>query len=250
MSKTAIITGAAKGMGVEMALRLGKMGYNVVITYVSDGSKKRAEDLVNRIEAEYGVKAAAFQSDVTDYDSMKNVVEKTVEQFGQLNVLVCNAGVAEPKPFLEETPEYYRRIVDVNLIGVINACHVAIPHLLKEGLDNPNIVVTSSVGAFVAFKDFVSYDAAKAGVVGLVRELAAEYAPKIRVNSVAPGGVFTDLLKANAEKNPEYFATMAEGFPMKRFVEMTEIADGMEYLINAKAITGITLPVTCGAYMT
>lgn len=249
MSKTAIITGAAKGMGVHMALRLGKMGYNVVLTYVSNGSKERGEALAQRIREEYGVEAMACQCDVVDYDGFKKLVETIDQQLGNISVLVNNAGVCEPRKFLDETPEYWNRIVQVNFVGVINACHVVLPYLLRDGVENANIVVTTSVGSLTAFPDFVTYDAAKAGAMGLVRELAAEYAPKVRVNAVAPGGVATDLLLANAEKNPEYFATMQQGFPMKRFVEMSEIADGMEYLINAKAITGITLPITCGAYM-
>lgn len=249
MRQTALITGAAKGMGVEMALRLGKMGYNVAITFVSDGSKERADALVKRIQDEYGVEAAAYQGDVVDYDAMKRIVAEVVERFGGLNVLVCNAGYAELRDFLDETPEYFNRIIAVNFTGVVNACHVAIPYMLRDGLENPNIVVTSSVGAYVPSKGFLTYDAAKAAVVGLVRDLADEFAPKLRVNSIAPGGVKTDLMKSNMEKNPEYFATLADTYPLKRFVEMSEIADGLEFLINAKAVTGITLPITSGLYM-
>lgn len=250
--KTAIITGASRGMGVAMAKRLGKMGYNVVVNFVSDSSKSKAEDIAEAIKSEYGVDSISYQADVSDYDQAKKMIEYTVNRYGGLNCLVNNAGTAHPGMFADLKKESIDHTIKVDLMGVLYPTHCALPYLLKDGVDNPVIINTASVGASLGQVGLTDYCACKGGVVAFARSLALEYAPKLRVNCVSPGTTRTELLEATLKTNPEIVNSTLKVTPMHPVYSMAEpddIADAMEYLINARFVTGFNLNVNGGTFM-
>lgn len=245
-NKVAVIAGGSRGMGADMADRLGKMGYDVVVLHSK--SPERAEAVLQKIKDDYGQDGMVFKCDISDYDDCKAAAEATIERFGRVDVLVNNAGISPQARFIETTPENYRRVINVNLLGHINMCHVFVPHLIKQ--EESTIINISSVGAYKAFEFMCDYTASKAGIVGFSRSLALELAPyNCRVNCIAPGSTMTDMAREAIKEMPEMIEISTRDVPIKRWAEGHEIADGMEYLINSKMTTGFTLEINGGMHM-
>ena len=128
----AIITGGARGLGEGMALRLAKMGYHIVINYISDGSAAKAEAVLEKASTEYGVKGLAVQADVSEYEGAKKLVDAAVEKFGkEVGVLINNAGIQQNAYYLDTPIEKIHRIVQVNLVSAMNMCTLVAP-IMKE----------------------------------------------------------------------------------------------------------------------
>jgi NAD(P)-dependent dehydrogenase (short-subunit alcohol dehydrogenase family) len=238
--QVAVITGAARGIGLATAQLLAEAGASVALIDV-DGATAKAE--ADRI----GGKAAAWQCDVTSEENVESVMSEVVKRFARIDVLVNNAGMAVRKPALELTMEEWRKVQDLNLGGVFLCSRVAARHMMKQG--GGSIVNLASIMAFSGgiFPN-ASYQASKGGVLNLTRALALEWADKkIRVNAVAPTFVKTDLT-VPIFTNPEVLAKVKDHTPLGVLPEVGDIAAAILYLASpaARCVTGITLPVDSG----
>lgn len=246
MAKTAIVTGGSRGLGEGMALKLAEMKYNVVLNFVSDKSKEKANLIVEKIKKDYGVDGLAIQADVSDYESCKKLVEKTVEKFGKkIDVLVNNAGIDNNLSFLKIKPEQYTHLINVNLMSYLHCSHIVLPYMVeaKEGC----IINVSSIGGLMGVAEQVDYCAAKSGVIGLTRALATEFGPSnIRVNSIAPGMIWTDMLR---EADQTAVNTLKQAIPLGEIGEVDDISECLEYLVKAKYVTGQTISPNGGIVM-
>lgn len=189
--KVALVTGAGSGIGKAIAHRLVAEGARVVVADI-DGNRAQG------VAKELGARAVGVAVDVTRAEDNRRAVSAAVDAFGRLDVFVGNAGVfdgfaALPQLTAEQLSELFDRVFAVNVKGYLLGAHAALPELLKT---NGCIVFTASTAGFYTNQGGIVYTASKHAVVGLVRELAYELAPRIRVNAVAPGGTFTDLRNA------------------------------------------------------
>lgn len=245
MSKTAIITGGSRGIGEAMVLKLGEMGYDVVVNYRSDSSKELSENLVAKLKSEYGRDGLAVQADVSKYEDCKKLVEAAVAKFGdQIDVLVNNAGITNNCNFIDITEEQYTRVINTNLMSFLHMCHLTLPYMVKNG---GAIINTSSIGGLMGVANQADYCAAKSGVIGLTRALAVEFARQnIRVNAIAPGMIWTDMLRG---VNQDEVQALKLSIPMGEIGDVNDISECMEYLINAKYVTGQVVSPNGGIIM-
>lgn len=220
--KKVLITGGSRGIGAAMAKLFAENGYSVFITYKKNHAAASAVD------------AAAFCADVTDFNAMHDVIEKT----GGADILINNAGIAGQKLFSDITPEDWARMIGVNLTGVYNCCHAALPYMIRK--KSGCIINISSMWGICGASCEVHYSAAKAGVIGLTKALAKEVAPSgITVNCIAPGAVDTDMNKILA---PEDIELLKEETPLGRLGTPEEIAKCALYLAqNGGFMTGQVL---------
>lgn len=246
MSKTAIVTGGSRGIGKAMVKKLASMGYDVVVNFVSDRSKQGTLDLIDEIEKQYKVKGFAAQGDVSDYDTCKRIVDDTVKKFGpKIDVLVNNAGIDINKSFLDVTPKEYTNLINVNLMSYMHFSHVVLPYMVKA--NSGNIINVSSIGGMMGLANQVDYCTSKSGIIGLTRSLAAEFGPKnIRVNCIAPGMIMTDML---LQADQKAVAALKQAVPLGDIGEVEDISGCMEYIINAKYVTGQTISPNGGILM-
>ncbi len=238
--RVAFVTGAAHGIGRATASRLANEGAAVAI---ADLDLQAAQRVAREI-AENGGAAIAIACDVTDTPAVDAAIAAAVERFGRLDILanVAGADIEEP-PFAEQTDEIWRRMHDVNLLGVVRTTRAAIPHLLAAP-QGGSVVNVSSVNGLLAIGSY-PYSAAKAGLQNLTMNLAAEYGPRgVRFNVVAPGTVRTRVW----DEQPESFAQMQRLYPLGRVGEPEDIAAAIAFLASDDAawITGVVLPVDGG----
>src|SRR5437588_1538440 len=234
--KIALVTGGSRGIGAAIAKRLAADGASVAITYSKDASAASA--VVKAIELDGG-KAVAIQADATDADAGKAAVEKTVATFGQLDVLVNNAGTAIPKTFEETTLEEMDRVIDINIRGVLVATQAALKHMKSGGRI---IMIGSSVGERVAAPGLVPYAATKGAVKMFSQALAREIGSRdITVNNVQPGPIDTELNPAVGEwAVPQKAAT-----GLDRYGHVDEVAALVAFVAGPESsyITGANLTV-------
>jgi NAD(P)-dependent dehydrogenase (short-subunit alcohol dehydrogenase family) len=227
--RTALVTGAASGIGLATARRLGAGGANVVIAdYNAEGAAQAAEDL----KAD-GIKAAAVKLDVTDPESVAAAVVFAVDTFGALHLAVNNAGIGGPSaPTGEYDLDAYSRVIRTNLDGVFYSLRYELPAIEATGQGGAIVNVASILGS-VGFAGSSAYVAAKHGVVGLTKTAAAEYAPKnIRVNAVGPGFIETPLLK---DMDQEAYDGLVGLHPIARLGRPEEVAELIAFLLSDRA---------------
>jgi 3-oxoacyl-[acyl-carrier protein] reductase len=237
--KVALVTGGSRGIGAAIAKRLAKDGASVAITYAKDASAATA--VVKAIEGNGG-KAVAIHADAADVEAVKAAVEKTVETFGRLDVLVNNAGTAMPKTFEETTLEEMNRVIDVNVRGVFIATQAALKHMKSGGRI---ISIGSAVGERVAAPGLVPYAGTKGAVKMFTQALAREIGNRgITVNNVQPGPIDTDLNPAAGDwAVPQKAATA-----LARYGNVDEIAAMVAFVAGPESsyITGSNLTVDGG----
>jgi 3-oxoacyl-[acyl-carrier protein] reductase len=237
--KVALVTGGSRGIGAAIAKRLARDGASVAITY-SKGVDA-ASSVVKEIERGGG-KALAIQADAADADAVRNAVEKTVANFGRLDVLVNNAGTAIPKPFEETTLEEMDRVIDINIRGVFAATHSALKHMKSGGRI---IMVGSCVGERVLTPGLVPYSATKGAVKMFAQGLSREVGSRgITVNNVQPGPIDTDLNPASGDwATPQKAATA-----LNRYGHVDEVAALVAFVAGPESsyITGANLTVDGG----
>lgn len=244
--KNAIITGASRGIGEAMALRLGQMGYNVVINYRSDSSKALTEALIAKLKKEYDVEGVAVQADVSRYEDCEKLVKAAVEAFGEkIDVLVNNAGITNNAPFCELPREKYMAVLETNLISAFHMCHFVVPYMVKA--NGGCVINTSSVRGLMGSAQQADYCASKAGLIGMTRALALEFAKhNIRFNCICPGMIWTDMLRG---VNQDEVAALAQSIPMGKIGNVEDIANAMEFLIKDEYMTGQYVSPNGGIYM-
>ena len=229
--KVVLITGASRGIGAAAARRFAAGGCKVAVNYLH--SREQAEALAKEIGG------WAVRADVTDPVQVQNMVDELLDKFCQLDILICNAGVAQQKLFGDLTDEDWRRIFAVNVDGTFHAIRAALPHFIHRKAGK--ILTMSSMWGQVGASCEVGYSAAKAAVIGLTRALAKELGPSgITVNCVAPGVIATDMNRGLA---PETLTALAEGTPLGRIGTPEEVAQALWYLASDDAafITGQVL---------
>ena len=206
VNKTALITGAAKGIGKAVALAFAKEGYNIIINY--NGSKEAALKTQQEIEA-LGVKTLVVQADVSNEDQVKTMVEKSIETFERIDVLVNNSGINKDGLMLRMSYEDFHKVIAVNLEGTFNCIKHVSRIMMKQR--SGSIINMSSVVGIMGNAGQANYASSKAGVLGLTKSAARELALRhIRVNAIAPGFIETDMTAKLAEKEK---AKMREQIP-------------------------------------
>lgn len=241
MKKTAIITGASKGIGAATAILFAQKGYNVVINY--NESYESAKLLTESLNSN-GYSVTALKANVVNKLEVDLLVKETVYKYGGVDVMVNNAGVAY-QGLITDTDEYdAAKIFDVNLKGVFNCCRAVTPTMVEQ--KSGKIINISSMWGQVGASCEVAYSAAKAGVIGLTKALAKELAPSgITVNAVAPGLIETSM---NSNYSAEDLSAFVEDIPLGRMGNANEIAAAILFLAsnNADYITGQVLGVNGG----
>lgn len=237
--KVALITGASRGIGAATAAALSRAGWAVCINYIEQ--KEKAEALCAALRAEGGT-AICHQADVADREAVFAMVARVEQELGPVELLVSNAGIAEQRQFQDITPEWWKRLFDVDLNGAFHCAQAVLGHMLHEHA-GCMIFVSSIWGGHGASCE-TAYAAAKHALIGLSRSLAAELAPSgIRVNCVAPGVIETDMIQALGNETLEQ---LRQEMPFRRFGTPEEVAESVWHLAKAEYITGQILTVDGG----
>lgn len=239
--KVVLITGGARGLGRSIAIEFSKLGANIVINY--NKSNEEANELKQQIEKEWNNKVILIKADISNELEVKTMVKKIEEEFGKLDILVNNASIAIDTVLEDKTKENFMRILEVNLVGTFLVTKEA--ERIMTG-NNPSIInISSTNGIDTEYIESLDYDASKAGVISLTKNLAKASGPKIRVNAVAPGWIKTDMTK---DLSVEFRKQEEEKIIMERFAEPEEIAKVVVFLSSTDAsyITGTTIRVDGG----
>ncbi len=242
--KVALVTGASRGIGKEIALTLASYGADVIVNY--NGSKEKAEEVVKEI-TEMGRKAVAMQCSVADFDACGEMITQALADFGKIDILVNNAGITKDNLMIKMSPEDFGAVIDTNLKGTYNTIkHMYRPFLKQK---SGSIINMASVCGILGNAGQANYAASKAGVIGLTKSMARELASRnITVNAVAPGFIATDMTDAMPESAKE--ATLQQ-IPLKRIGTTKDIAETVAFLASSKAayITGQVISVDGGMAM-
>ncbi|QFF98503.1 3-oxoacyl-[acyl-carrier-protein] reductase [Psychrobacillus glaciei] len=242
--KSAIVTGASRGIGKDIALYLAKEGAKVAVNY--SGSKEKAEAVVEEIKS-LGGEAFAVQANVDHAEDVQKLISETMENFGAIDILVNNAGITRDNLLMRMKEQEWDDVLNTNLKGVF-LCTKAVTRQMMKQRHGRIINITSIVGVS-GNPGQANYVAAKAGVIGLTKSTALELASRnITVNSVAPGFITTDMTDALSE---EVKTQMLNQIPLAKFGNPEDIAKAVAFLASddANYITGQTLHVNGGMYM-
>lgn len=239
--KVALVTGAGRGIGRQIALTLAEYGADVIVNY--NGSKEKAEEVVREIEA-MGRKAAAVQCTVADFEACGKMVDEMLAEFGHIDILVNNAGITKDNLLIKMSESDFDAVIGTNLKGTFNMMkHMYRPFLKQKA---GRIINLSSVTGVLGNAGQANYAASKAGVIGLTKSVAKELAGRsITVNAVAPGYIDTDMTQAMTEAAKELALSQ---IPLKRAGTPKDIAETVAFLASDKAsyITGQVISVDGG----
>ena len=239
--RIALITGASRGIGEATALKLASEGANVAVHYAKSADK--AETVCEQIQA-LGRNAISVQADVADRDAVNRMVTQVTEKLGPIELLVNNAGDVGSVAFSELTPEHWDRIIAVNLTGPFNVLWAVKPGMIARRFGR--VVNVSSIAALAVRPDQLPYAAAKAGVISLTKSCCGPLAKHdIRVNSVAPGAIATDML---GEVTPAFAEHLRATTPLGRLGEPAEMANVIAFLLSEESsyMTGATVIASGG----
>ncbi len=240
----AVVTGASRGIGNAIAEELGRAGAKVVVNY--SGSREPAEELAQKINGLGGdAEAVAIQADVSNPDDAQKLMDRAVEQFGGIDVLVNNAGINVDKTMSKLEVEDWQKVIELDLNGCFYTVHAALPHM-KEREAGAIVNMSSFVGE-AGNMGQANYAAAKAGLLGFTKTAALELAKSnITVNAVCPGFIETDMTDAIPEEVQE---KITKTIPMGRFGKPKDIAQAVRFCIENGYMTGATLDINGGVYM-
>lgn len=240
--KAAFITGSASGIGRAIALRFAEEG---ALVAVADMDAEGGAETARRITDRCG-KAVFLETDVTSEDSVRASIADCVERFGHMDVLVNDAAIVLMAGAVDTNVEDWDRVLNVNLRGGFLCAKHAIPHMIQNG--GGSIVNIASIGALVGIAAHAAYNASKAGIVGLSRQMALDYgSSNVRVNCISPTATDTPLIR-NAGASSRALKALASIHPMRRLSEPEDIANAALFLASdeARCITGVVLPVDAG----
>lgn len=238
--KTVLITGGATGIGYATALSFAKQGANIVVNYLT--SKKEADALVNKIKLA-GLAALAIRCDISDEVQVKKMIDIINKEFGGVDILVNNAGIVKYGPLLKKTAKEWKKTLAVNLIGAFLCSKYVAEYMKQKG---GSIINVSSTNASTTFNPAIAdYNASKAGMISLTKDLAKEFPAKIRINVIAVGWVETNMTKG---MHPNRKKKECERIPSRRFANAKEIADVIFFLAseNSSYISGSIITVDGG----
>ena len=240
--RTALVTGASRGIGEAIALALGEAGANIaLVARDRDGLEKVAKKAKG-----LKVESAVFTADVSDEASVEKLRGAVLERFGSVDIIVNNAGVNIRKPLTEFPVDEWRSVIDVNLVGPFLVCRAFVPAMKRRGYGR--IINTTSTMSHVATANRTAYAASKAGLLGFTRALAIELAPeRITVNGISPGWFETELTKP-IWGNPEANQSLISKIPLGRWGDVKDIAKLAVYLCSEEAgyITGTDILIDGG----
>ena len=240
--KTAIVTGASRGIGKAIAITLAKEGAEVIINYSS--SLENANKVVSEIN-DFGGKAYPLQADISNENSVNELIKKVLEKHNKIDVLVNNAGITKDGLLMRMKTDDWQKVLDLNLSGVFYCTRAVSRQMLKQ--KSGRIINITSVVGLMGNPGQANYSAAKAGVVGLTQSSAKEFASRgITVNAVAPGFISTDMTK---DLNSE---AILSAIPLGRFGAPEDVAGAVRFLAadpSAAYITGQTIQVDGGMVM-
>lgn len=250
-NKVVVITGAANGIGKASALRFAREGANITCLDMAEEANQAVAEACRK----EGVEALAISCDVTDKASVDAAVQKTLDAWGKVDVLVASAGIYTGAPIEEVGLDEWQRTIDINLTGTFLCCQAVSP-LMKEQKSG-SIINISSMAGKTSFAASASYSSSKSGVIGLTRSLAVELAPYgATVNAVCPGNTLTDMVRGVAERvgkldgmtGEEWLQMRAADCPMNRLAEPWEIAGVIAFLASedSRYLTGQSLSVDGG----
>lgn len=243
MKKVAIVTGASRGIGREIAKCFAKNGLNVIANY--NNSEKEAILLKKELEKE-NIKIDIFKADVSKREDSSKLVKYCLEQYGKIDILINNAGICEYKMFNDETDEDWNKIINTNLYSAFVMCQEVIPNMVhnKSGC----IINISSIWGLVGASLEVLYSVSKAGMDGLTKALAKELGPSnIRVNSIAPGLINTQI---NKNIKTDILNELQEDIPLSRIGNVEDISKCVMWLIEDNYTTGQVISINGGWVIT
>ena len=244
MDKCALITGATRGIGKQIAITLAKQGYNIALNY-----RKENEDLENikKQIKELNVRCLPVKGDVSIFDDTANMVNQIINEFGKIDVLVNNAGITKDALLMRMKKEDFEDVIIVNLVGTFNVTKNVIPYMIKQR--SGRIINISSVVGVSGNAGQTNYSASKAGIIGFTKSLAKEVASRnILVNAVAPGFIetqMTDVLKQEVKEE------IAKNIPLRRVGTPEDVANVVKFLAGEQSsyITGQVINVDGGMLM-
>lgn len=242
--KAALVTGASRGIGREIALELARQGADVAVNY--SGSEERANQVVAEIK-EMGRNAIAVQCDVSNSESVASMVKDTIDAFGKLDILVNNAGITKDNLLMRMKEDEWDDVININLKGVFLCTKAVTRQMMKQR--NGRIINISSIVGVSGNPGQANYVAAKSGVIGLTKTTAKELSSRgITVNAVAPGFITTDMTDKLQDEVKE---VMLKQIPLARFGEPSDIANVVVFLASedSRYMTGQTLHVDGGMVM-
>ena len=238
MKKVALITGGAKGIGSAIVKRLLNDGYKVAFTY--NNSEKKAQTLC----AELGADCKAYKLDITDSNAVKNIVDDIEKNFGEIAILVNNAGIAEQALFTDITDKMWHNMIDTNLSGAFYCSHAVLRYMINR--KSGKIINISSIWGETGGSCEVHYSASKAGLIGMTKALAKEVGLSgITVNSVSPGVILTDM---TSHFDEETMNSLKEETPLNKIGTPEDVAGAVAFLASKDAdfITGQNISVNGG----
>ncbi len=242
--RTALVTGASRGIGRAIALALAEEGADVAVNYVA--SEAAATQVAEQIH-KLGRRAMLAQADVADYPDTYRMAQEILKEFGQLDILINNAGITSDKTFVKMDHASWRKVLAINLDGVFNCTKVFVDQMIKQNYGRV-VNITSVIGQIGNFGQ-ANYAASKAGVAAFTKSLAKELAAKnITVNAVAPGFTETEMVEGIPERVRN---KLLDQIPMKRFGRSEEVARACVYLCSRDGdyITGAELSINGGLFM-
>lgn len=242
--KIALVTGASRGIGKEIAITLAKEGAFVAVNY--NGSKEKAEEVIQEIIS-FGGKAKAYQCNVSDFEEASSLIADLIKEHERIDILVNNAGITKDNLLMKMKEEEFDQVIDINLKGTFNCMKHTSRQMLKQ--KSGKIINISSVSGILGNVGQANYCASKAGVIGLTKSAARELASRgITVNAVAPGFIETDMTQVLSESVKEQ---ATKQIPLGRFGKVEEIANMVCFLASDKAnyITGQVISVDGGMAM-
>lgn len=241
-SKVALVTGAASGIGRAIALLFAREGAGVAVVDINEELGVETARLIT----EAGGHAAFHRSDVSQEEDVRSAVAGVIDEFGRIDVLVNDAGIVHMAGAVDTTVEDWDRILNVNLRGVFLFCKHCLPHMIRQG--GGSVVNIASIGSLVAVMGHAAYNASKAGVVGLSRQMALDYGPNnVRINCVCPTSTDTPLIR-EVGVGTATLEALGQIHPLRRITQPEDIAYAALFLASdeARCITGVALPVDSG----
>lgn len=244
MAKVAFITGATRGIGKQIAITFAQNGYDIAINYRTEN-----DDLKNTKEEveKYNVNFLAVQGDVSNFEDCERFTQEIIEKYGQIDVLVNNAGITKDTLIMRMKKEDFENVIDVNLVGTFNVTKNVIPHMIKA--HSGRIVNISSVVGISGNAGQTNYAASKAGIIGFTKSLAKEVGSRgVLVNAVAPGFIQTQMTQVLKDDIKE---EIAKNIPLKRMGTVRDVANVVKFLASEESsyVTGQVIQVDGGMFM-